>query len=151
MANHSLCSWQQEHSLHVHAPSTWGVSQSQWPHHAQVTQGQQGYTHGGKGANLFDVLFITLRAGRPPGCSSGVPEGVIILQGVLSWPWDNSLQNRKACLPLICSSKRRMGKITFTASEVHMFLLLQTITQTDNPHFYRKILSLCIVWNGPLG
>lgn len=82
----------------------------QGPRCAQVTQGQQGDTHGGKGANLFDVLFITLGAGGPPGGPSGVPEGVVILQGVLSWPRDHSLQNRKACLPLVCSSKKGNGK-----------------------------------------
>lgn len=72
--------------------------------------GTAGGTHGGKGANLFDVLFITLGAGGPPGGPSGVPEGVVILQGVLSWPRDHSLQNRKACLPLVCSSKKENGK-----------------------------------------
>lgn len=72
--------------------------------------GTAGGTHGGKGADLFDVLFVTLGAGGPPGGPSGVPEGVVILQGVLSWPRDHSLQNRKDCLPLVCSSKKGNGK-----------------------------------------
>lgn len=72
--------------------------------------GTAGGTHGGKGADLFDVLFVALRAGGPPGGPSGVPEGVVILQGVLSWPRDHSLHKRKACLPLVCSSKKGNGK-----------------------------------------
>lgn len=72
--------------------------------------GTAGGTHGGEGADLFDVLFVTLGAGGPPGGPPRVPEGVVILQGVLSWPRDHSLQNRKDCLPLVCSSKKGNGK-----------------------------------------
>lgn len=72
--------------------------------------GTAGGTHGGKGADLFDVLFVALRAGGPPGGASGVPEGVVILQRVLSRPRDHSLHKGKACLPLVCSSKKENGK-----------------------------------------
>lgn len=48
-------------------------------------------THRGKGANLLDILFIALRAGGTAGGSPGVPESVVILQGVLGRPRDNSL------------------------------------------------------------
>lgn len=40
------------------------------------------------------------------------------------------------------TSKGAMGKITFTASELHMVLPSQTLNQTSNPHFYRKIVSI---------
>lgn len=130
---------------------THSASQRRRPHHAHETQAQQGYTHWGKGANLFDVLFVTLRAGRPPRCSSGVPERVIILQGVLSWPWDNCLRNRKLCLSLMNSSEAGMEIIIFTASEVHTFLPPQIIKQTSDPYFHRKKINTisvsCLTWN----
>lgn len=144
MAYHSLsscCSWQnREHSLHAYTPSTQGAATMTMS--CPSAQGQQGYTHGGKGANLFDVLFITLWAGGSPRCSSGVPEGIIILQGVLSWPWDNSLQNRKACFTLMSHSKSRIGKITFVASEAYMFHPSQATKQATNPHFFQNLWQL---------
>lgn len=57
-------------------------------------------THGGKGADLFDVLLVALWARGPPGRAARVPEGVVVLQRVLSWPRHHSLQDRKAPLAL---------------------------------------------------
>ena len=55
-------------------------------------------THRGKGAELFDVLLVALRAGGPARGPPGVPERVVVLQGVLCWSRDNSLRIRGGVL-----------------------------------------------------
>ena len=55
-------------------------------------------THRGKGADLFDILFIALWAGGTARGSSGVPESIVVLQGMLCWPRDNSLWIKEAVL-----------------------------------------------------
>lgn len=39
----------------------------------------------GHGANLSDVLFVTLRAGWTTGGSPAVPEGVVVLQWMFAY------------------------------------------------------------------
>jgi hypothetical protein len=51
-------------------------------------------TDRGEAADLFDVGLVALGAGRPAGGASGVPEGVVILEGVLPYPWNCNLNNR---------------------------------------------------------
>lgn len=47
--------------------------------------------HRGEGADLFDVLFVALGAGGAARGPPGVPERVVVLQGVLCRSRDNSL------------------------------------------------------------
>lgn len=55
-------------------------------------------THRGEGADLFDVLFVALRAGGPARGPPGVPERVVVLQGVLCWARDNGLRKKGGVL-----------------------------------------------------
>lgn len=48
-------------------------------------------TDRGKAPNLFDVLLVALGAGWSPWRASGVPEGVVVLKRVLTWPWYHHL------------------------------------------------------------
>lgn len=41
----------------------------------------------GHGADLSDVLFVTLRTGRTTWGSPAVPEGVVVLQWMFTYTW----------------------------------------------------------------
>ena len=49
-------------------------------------------TDRGETADLFDVLLVALGAGGPPRGASGVPEGVVVLKGMLPDPWHHHLK-----------------------------------------------------------
>ena len=49
----------------------------------------------GEAADLFDVGFVALGSGEPARGASGIPEEVIKLEGVLTYPWSHNLINRK--------------------------------------------------------
>ena len=52
-------------------------------------------TDRGETANLFDVLLVALGAGRPPWGASRVPEGVVVLKGMLPDPWHHHLRHQR--------------------------------------------------------
>lgn len=53
------------------------------------------WTYRGKAANLLNILFVALCASWSPRRASWVPEGVIVLKWMLTWPWNHHLQTRE--------------------------------------------------------
>ncbi len=55
----------------------------------------RGATYWGEAANLFNVLFVALSAGWSPWGASRVPEGVVVLERVLSSPRHHHLHKTR--------------------------------------------------------
>lgn len=127
-----LCSWQQEHRGKPATTATWCPRDTRTAGIYSRRQRCQSVWCSVRNSASWLASPVFVWSTRRCNCTA---RGAQLALG-------QQPAEKKSILTPPRSSEGAMGKITLTASEVHMVLPSQTLKQTTGPHFYRKIASI---------